>query len=280
MRILVTGATGQLGTELMRALAERAELIGLDLPELDVTRDDCVEQIAGRAPSVVVHAGALTNVDGCERDPARAMAVNAEGTRRVADACRKAGARLLYLSTDFVFDGAKRTPYTEDDRPAPLSVYGRSKLEGERATVSVPGWTIVRTAWLYAAHGTNFVRTILAKALAGEHLRVVDDQVGSPTYAADLADAIRLLIAGQHTGLYHLTNSGACSWFAFTQEILRQAGLTTPLAPITTAALNRPAARPAYSALAHRAWEAVGFRPLRPWPEALAAMLKQRASGA
>ena len=280
MRILVTGATGQLGTELRRVLVPWAEVIGLDLPELDVRHPDCAAKIAEPAPDWVIHTAAVTNVDGCERDPGLAMAVNAEGTRQVAEGCRKARARLLYLSTDFVFDGHKRTPYTEEDTPAPLSVYGRSKLEGERAAARVPGATIVRTAWLYAAHGTNFVRTILSKAFAGEHLRVVDDQVGSPTYAADLADAIRLLVAGNRSGLYHITNRGACSWFEFTREILRQAGLTAPLEPITTAALARPAPRPAYSALAHQAWEAAGFPPLRPWPEALAAMLRARPSAA
>jgi dTDP-4-dehydrorhamnose reductase len=273
MRILVTGARGQLGVELLQRLAPLGEVVGRDLPEFDITRPEATEEVAALAPAWVVHAAAATDVDGCERDPAGAARVNAEGTGRVAEGCRRAGAGLLYLSTDFVFDGAQRTPYGETDPPAPLSAYGRSKLLGERAAATVPRWTVVRTAWLFGAHGRNFVKTILAKARAGEPLRVVDDQVGSPTYARDLAGAIAVLLARGLTGTYHVTNAGACSWHEFAAEILRQSGVAASLAPITTAELARPARRPAYSVLAHHAWERAGLPPLRPWPEALADML-------
>jgi dTDP-4-dehydrorhamnose reductase len=275
MRILVTGADGQLGTELMRALAPHGDVIPSTQAEMDITDRDCAEFVAGLQPEWVVHTAGATDVDGCEREPERAMAVNAEGTRRVAEGCRRVGAGLVYLSTDYIFDGRKGAPYAEWDPPAPLNAYGRSKLEGEQATRTVaPRWTIVRTAWLYGVHGKNFVKAILGKAAAGESLRVVDDQVGSPTYAGDVADAVARLLSRERTGIYHVTNAGTCSWYEFAREILHLAGLAAiPVTPITSAELNRPARRPAYSALENAAWQATGFPPLRPWREALAAML-------
>ena len=282
MRVLITGANGQLGVELVRALAGTAEVIGRDLPDFDITGAECAEVVASLEPDWVVHAAAATDVDGCERDPAMATAVNEVGTRRVAEGCRRAGAGLVYLSTDFVFDGTKSAPYVETDTAAPISAYGRSKLEGERAVQAIaPRWAIVRTAWLYGVHGRNFVKTIVGKAAAGEDLRVVNDQIGSPTYARDLADAIRELLARDSMGVFHLTNGGACSWYEFTREILRQAGFpTTGVAPISSDELSRPARRPAYSVLANAAWERTGLPTLRAWPDALTAMLRAwRAAG-
>jgi dTDP-4-dehydrorhamnose reductase len=257
-------------------LAGTAEVIGRDLPDFDIVGADCAGEVAALAPDWVVHAAAATDVDGCERDPAMAMAVNGTGTRNVAEGCRRAGAGLVYVSTDFVFDGQKSCPYVETDAPAPLSAYGRSKLEGERAVQAiVQRWVIVRTAWLFGAHGRNFVKAILGKAAAGEHLRVVNDQVGSPTYAGDLADAIVRLLAREFVGMFHLTNGGFCSWYDFTREILRQAGYAAiGVAPISSDELNRPARRPAYSVLANAAWKRAGMPPLRPWAQALTAMLE------
>jgi dTDP-4-dehydrorhamnose reductase len=282
VRIVVTGAKGQLGVELVAALRGEHEVVGLDLPEWDMTGPDAPAQLAGLGPGWVIHAAAATDVDGCERDPAFAERVNGHGTRQVAEGCRLAGAGMIYLSTDFVFDGEKRTPYLETDAPAPLSAYGRSKLAGERAVQAIaPRWAIARTAWLFGVHGKNFVKTIVHAAAAGKPLRVVNDQVGSPTYAKDLAGALAILVARQLTGIYHLTNGGACSWFDFTREILAQSGFaSTPLSPMTSAELDRPARRPTYSVLAPAAWQAAGERPLRPWPEALADMLAGwRATG-
>ncbi len=275
MRILITGADGQLGRELVRALAPHGEMIPSTLADLDITHPGCADKVAILRPEWVVHAAAATDVDRCEGEPERAMAVNAEGTRRVAEGCRRAGAGLVYLSTDYVFDGSKGSPYAEWDHPAPLNVYGRSKLEGEHASRNVaPRWTIVRTAWLYGVHGRNFVKAILVKATAGEPLQVVNDQVGSPTYAGDVADAIALLLSRGRTGVFHVTNGGACSWYEFTREILRLAGFDpVAVTPITSAELDRPARRPAYSVLENAAWQAAGLPPLRPWREALAAML-------
>jgi dTDP-4-dehydrorhamnose reductase len=276
MRVLITGAKGQLGVELGRALEGRADVIGWDLPEYDITATGCAAELATVKPDWVIHAAAATDVDGCERNPAMATAINAEATRHVAEGCQRAGAALIYLSTDFVFDGAKTSPYTEADRPAPLSVYGMSKLAGEQAVREVaPRWVIARTAWLYGVHGRNFVKTILGKAATGETLRVVSDQVGSPTYARDLAEALVRLIQQELTGTFHLTNSGACSWYHFTREILRRSGFgNTPVLPISSQELGRPARRPAYSVLANAAWVTAGEVPLRPWPEALADMLQ------
>jgi dTDP-4-dehydrorhamnose reductase len=274
MRIVITGADGQLGGELVRALAVQAEVIATTLADLDVTDSCCAEKLASLRPDWVVHAAAATDVDGCEGEPERAMAVNAKGTRRVAEGCRRVGAGLVYVSTDYVFDGCKGTTYFEDDPPAPISVYGWSKLEGERATQDIASpWVIVRSAWLYGTRGKNFVTTILEKAAAGERLRVVDDQVGAPTYAVDLADAVGLLLSRRLNGLYHVTNGGSCSWYEFARQILRLAGVTAPLSRISSAELSRLARRPAYAVLENAAWRTAGLPPLRPWPEALAAML-------
>ena len=275
MRVLVTGAKGQLGVALLAVLKPYHDVVGLDLPEFDITASDTGRVIADLHPAWVVHAAAWTDVDGCERDAARADLVNGEGTRRVAEGCRAAGAGLIYLSTDYVFDGRKGQPYVETDPVSPVSAYARSKIAGEEATRRIaPSWAIVRTAWLFGVSGRNFVKAIVEKAASGQPLRVVDDQVGSPTYAGDLAEAIGQLVSRQLTGTYHVTNAGSCSWYDFARAIVQQAGLTgVPVSPMTTAELGRPAPRPAFSVLANHAWAAAGLRPLRPWPQALAAML-------
>ncbi len=275
MRIVVTGAKGQLGVELLRELVPLGEVTGLDLPEWDLTQPGCAADLTALGPDWIVHAAAATDVDRCEREPAWAEAVNTQGTRRVAEACRKVGAGLLYLGTDYVFDGRKGSPYREEDPPAPLNTYGRSKWEGERAVQALaPRWTIVRTAWLYGRGGRNFVRAICEQAAMGRPLRIVDDQVGSPTYAPDLAGAIAHLLARELTGLFHVTNAGTCSWYEFAAAILRLTGQRgVPLSRISSPELQRQAPRPAYSVLENAAWRKAGFPPLRPWPEALAAML-------
>jgi dTDP-4-dehydrorhamnose reductase len=283
VRILVTGAKGQLGVELLDVLAHDHDVVGLDLPEMDITKPEAKRVIADSRPAWVVHAAAWTDVDGCERDPERAYLVNGDGTRRVAEACRAIGAGLLYLSTDYVFDGRKGAPYVETDPVGPLSAYARSKVAGEEAVRAVaPRWAIVRTAWLFGVSGKNFVKTIVEKAAAGGPLRIVDDQVGSPTYARDLAGALAHLVSRDLTGIYHVTNAGSCSWYAFARAILKEAGFAhVEVTPMTTAELNRPAPRPAFSVLANEAWAAAGLRPLRSWVEALVAMVEewQRADG-
>jgi dTDP-4-dehydrorhamnose reductase len=265
MRVLVTGAGGQLGHDLVRVCAEAGdEVVACDRAALDLGDRDAVAQaVTGTAPDVVVNAGAWTAVDDCEADPDRAWRVNALGVRWVADAARRVGAHVVQVSTDYVFDGTKPAPYVEWDRPAPASVYGRSKLGGEQEVD--PASTIVRTAWVCGAHGANMVKTVLRLAEQPE-LAFVDDQRGSPTFTADLAVAIRRLAAARLPGTYHVTNQGDTTWFGFVQDILRAAGHDpAKVRPITTAELDppRPAPRPANSVLDNAALRLAGL-PLLP----------------
>ena len=223
-RVLVTGAAGQIGREVVEACAGD-DVIAADHAALDVgDRDAVLQTITSIAPDVVVHAGAWTAVDACERDPDRAFRVNALGTRYVAEGARRVGAWVCYLSTDYVFDGTKPEPYVEWDAPSPVSVYGRSKLGGEWELDGASA-TIVRTSWVCGRHGNNMVKTILR--LAGEHekLAFVDDQRGQPSFADDLAPMIRRLAVERRPGVFHVTNQGAVSWFEFARTVLEVAGL-------------------------------------------------------
>jgi len=274
MKLLVTGAAGMLGTEVCEVTARGHDVRGVDIADFDICDLAATQEaVLGAGPEMVVHCAAWTDVDGCERDPRLAFAQNARGTWNVAAACAQAGSALLYISTDFVFDGEKRDPYTEFDQPNPLSAYGASKLAGEVAVRSlVPRHYIVRTAWLFGRHGRSFVRTILEAAKKKDELRVVADQFGSPTYARDLAKAIlELIVSGLLApGTYHLANTGACSWAELAAEALRLAGSKTRVAPIPASEWPSPTPRPAYSALRSRWLELQGLPALRPWQEALA----------
>lgn len=266
MRVLVTGGDGQLGRELPGAF-EGHEVIAPGTGQLDLAeRDSVLQCVTTVRPDAVVHAGAYTDVDGCELDPDLAYRVNSLGTRHVADGARLVGARVCYLSTDYVFPGDAGRPYTEWDATGPLSVYGRSKLGGEAELDA--GSTIVRTSWVCGRHGRNFVKTILqAAANAGPAgLRVVDDQHGCPTFADDLAAMIALLVVGRLPGTFHVTNQGATTWFGFARDIVAVAGLDPDMVhPIPTSSLDPPRAapRPAWSVLDNAALRLSGL-PLLP----------------
>lgn len=274
MKVLVTGAGGQLGRELVEVLA-RHDVIALDRGGLDVSDRDAVHQaIAGTAPDAVVHAAAWTAVDACEGDPDRAYRVNALGTRHVAEAARRVRAQVCYVSTDYVFDGTKPEPYTEWDDPSPQSVYGRSKLGGERELD--PGALVVRTSWVCGEHGHNMVKTILRLAAEHDRLTFVADQRGHPSFADDLAAMVRRLVVQRHTGLYHVTNQGAVSWYEFARAVLEAAGLDPErVEPIATADLDppRPAPRPANSVLDNAALRLDGLELLPHFSEPLARLV-------
>ena len=274
MRILITGANGQLGSALQEILSGE-ELILKDLPDFDLTDPSCEAQILTARPEVILHAGAYTNVDGAEREPDRARAVNVQGTTFVARAAEALQARLVYVSTDYVFDGGKKTPYTEADAPHPLNQYGLSKYEGEQAALELCRNTlVVRTAWLYGHAGQNFVKTIMRLANEKPVLEVVADQRGCPTNAEDLARAMKKLLALDARGLCHVTNGGDCTWHDLAEAIVRQMGLSTVVRPITTAQAGRLARRPAYSVLSNQRL-AMLWQPLPSWPEALARFMNR-----
>jgi dTDP-4-dehydrorhamnose reductase len=270
VRILIIGGRGQLGRELQQALVSQT-VLAQDLPELDITDAAAVSRAIGQfRPQVVVHAAAYTDTAGCEADPELAMRVNGEGSRQVALACRESDVAMLYVSTNEVFDGQKSEPYLESDEPKPINAYGQSKLAGERHVQSIlDRFYIVRTAWLYAAGGNNFPAKVL-RAVANEgELRLVTDEVASPTWARDLAQAIAELIGRPTYGVYHLTNSGSCSRYQWAERVLELAGRgDVALRSVVQAECDLPYRKPLYSELANRAAAALGI-VLRPWQEAL-----------
>jgi dTDP-4-dehydrorhamnose reductase len=275
MRILVTGAAGQVGSEVAAHLAHH-DTVPADRARLDICDRAAVEQALGSMlPDAVVNCAAWTDVDGCESDPERAFVANALAVRHLAVACARIGAHLVHVSTDYVFAGDSDRPYHEWDRPDPRSVYGHSKLGGElELAAHARSWALVRTSWVFGRRGRNFVDTILARARQGGPLAVVTDQRGCPTYAPDLAGVLARLAAGRHQGVFHVTNTGACTWHELAVAALELAGLDPALVGETTAAaLARPAPRPANSVLAGSAPASVGLAPLRPWREALAEKL-------
>lgn len=273
MRILITGAQGQLGHALQQALSGK-DLILKDLPEFDLTQSDSESQIVSARPTVILHVGAYTNVDGAEREPDRAMAVNAQGTTFVARAAATLNARLIYLSTDYVFDGMQTTPYREEDVPHPVNVYGQSKRAGEIAALTgCPNTLVVRTAWLYGQAGSNFVKTIMRLASEKSSFDVVGDQRGCPTNADDLAQALLDLATSDLRGICHVTNTGDCTWHEFAKAIVSLMDLSTPVRSITTAQAGRLAKRPPYSVLAQGRLGAVRAQ-LPNWKEALARFIR------
>lgn len=273
MRVFVTGWTGLLGSLLVPLLrARQHEVSGMDVHDGDIADRRVVrEHLQAAQPHVVIHLAAYTAVDACESDPDTAFRVNAEGSRVVAVEAENLEAQVIAMSSDYVFDGASNVPYHEQDTPAPLSVYGRSKLAGEEAVRGASTrWTVVRSAWLYAHTGPNFVDTILGLLDTRDRLSVVDDQTGSPTYAVDLAQALVAISERKLTGTLHVVNGGEATWCALAREAARLRGLDPArIQPASTESIGRPAPRPRYSVLATSQTTRALGAPLRDWQLAL-----------
>jgi dTDP-4-dehydrorhamnose reductase len=278
MKVLVTGANGQLGTDLCKILRD-FELIPLTEKDIEISDMSSVKQAFSKyKPGIIINTAAYVRVDDCEDEKDKAFSVNALGARNVAVVAQELGARLVHLSTDYVFGGEaepRTTPYTEFDTPVPLSIYGKSKLAGENLVRHFClRHFIVRTSGLFGVAGSmgkggNFIETMLRLSKERPELRVVDDQVFSPTYTMDLARKIVQLMTTEYYGIFHITNRGACSWYEFTTEILKLAGLKTPVVPITSDQYPQKARRPRYSVLDNSHLRLLGMDDIRPWPEAL-----------
>jgi len=279
-RILVIGAKGMLGKDLVEILCPSSrsdqdsdrEVFAWDIDEIDIQDESMtIAKIESQRPDTIINLAAYTDVDGCESHEEKAFAINAEGMRHVALGALRCRAKVVYLSTDYVFDGKKREPYLEDDSPHPLSVYGRSKWKGEQYVQElVEDALIVRTQWLYGKYGKNFVTSILRLAREKKVLSIVDDQVGSPTYTIDISRAIAALIRRGARGVFHAANSGLCTWYTFGQEIVKLSGVEgVKVVPISSEELGRPAPRPSYSVLSTEKLKRETGMTLRPWSEAL-----------
>lgn len=278
MRILVTGASGQLGYDVERELERRGiEHLGTSSRELDITDREAVERLmAAYRPDAAIHCAAYTKVDLAEDEPERCWAVNADGTRNMAAACRKTGAKLLYISTDYVFPGTGERSYETGDPTGPVNTYGRSKLAGELAVQSLlEKYFIVRISWVFGKNGNNFVKTMLRLAETKAELSVVCDQIGSPTYTADLAPLLCDMVQTERYGVYHATNEGTCAWSEFAEAIFELAGRQVVVHPIPTSAYPTRAARPLNSRMSKERLRDNGFQELPEWKNALARYLKE-----
>jgi dTDP-4-dehydrorhamnose reductase len=270
MKILLTGCNGQLGTDIRLVCEGEHEVIAHDL-DLDITdRAAVASRLEEVRPDLVFNAAAYTDVDGAESDELTAFRVNALGVHNLALACQPAAVPLLHISTDFVFDGDSDRPYTEFDPPRPVGVYARSKYAGEcYLTALLDRYYLCRTSWLFGTAGGNFVKNIMRAAGQNEVIRVVNDQEGSPTYSRDLACKLLEIAKSGAYGVYHVSNAGSCTWYEFTRQIFELAGIETPVEPITTEELGRPAPRPRYSVMRGLAIRMQGIEPLRDYREAL-----------
>jgi dTDP-4-dehydrorhamnose reductase len=285
-RILVIGAKGMLGKDLVKVLHSRLntkqrsdwEILEWDIDELDI-RDGkrTVTLIESYYPETIINVAGYTNVDGCESNEEKAFAINAEGMKHVALGAHRCRAKVVYLSTDYIFDGKKKEPYLEDDPPNPLNVYGRSKWKGEQYVRElVENGLIVRTQWLYGKYGNNFVTSILNQAREKKALSIVNDQIGSPTYTVDLSEAIFVLLQGDTRGVFHVANRDTCSWYTYGQTILKLSGMDrVKVVPISSKEFGRSAIRPPYSVLSCQKLKKVTGMTMRPWSEALKDFITQ-----
>ena len=280
MKVMVTGAAGQLGQDVMLALRHAGiEALGVDYQDFDLLDAEAVQTaVLACRPDAILHCAAYTQVDQAEQEPEKCAAINGMGTLNVVRAALKVDAKLLYLSTDYVFPGTGETPWEAGDPRSPCSVYGLSKEQGEEAVRSLmTRYFIVRTAWVFGAHGHNFVQTMLRLAAHHDELRVVDDQIGSPTYTVDLALLLVRMLQTDRYGVYHATNEGYCSWADFAEEIMRQSGSQCQIQRVTTAEYGAAAKRPANSRLSKRSLDEGHFPRLPAWQDALSRYLQEIA---
>jgi dTDP-4-dehydrorhamnose reductase len=276
-KVLITGANGQLGVDLMDMLSPFYAVKGYGRAQLDITKlDDTIDVIRDMKPDIIINCGAYTNVDKAEQEQDVAYSVNGLACRNLAVACLKTKSQLIHISTDFVFDGEKKGHYTEFDKPNPINIYGHSKFVGEEYIRQIyPRHFILRTSWLYGQHGNNFVKTMLKLAKENDVLRVVDDQRGAPTYTKDLVRVIRMLMETEAYGTYHVSNNGACTWFEFAAQIFSVHNINKKILPIKTEELKRPAKRPQNSVMRNYLLELDFGYHLEHWADALKRFMKE-----
>lgn len=277
MRVLVTGVKGQLGYDVMNELAKRGhEGIGVDIQEMDITDAASVEKvITEAAPDAVIHCAAYTAVDAAEDNVDLCRRVNAGGTENIARVCKALNCKMMYISTDYVFNGQGTRPWEPDDEREPLNVYGQTKYEGELAVEALEKFFIVRIAWVFGVNGKNFIKTMLNLGKTRDHLTVVADQIGSPTYTYDLARLLVDMIETDKYGRYHATNEGLCSWYEFACEIFKQAGMNVTVSPVTSDQYPAKAKRPMNSRMDKSKLDEMGFERLPSWQDALGRYLKE-----
>lgn len=282
MKILVTGANGQLGHDVVRVLGHGNEVHGVGRKEMDLLDSLAIQSVLSKSsPDCIVHCGAYTNVDQAEIERELCSKVNVEATAVIAEVASQIGSKLVYISTDYVFDGNKDGEYETSDLPNPINFYGLTKLEGERAVASITDkHFIIRTSWAFGANGDNFVKAILRNAVGQSELRVVSDQVGSPTYTKDLAGLISKMVATSKYGTFHATNEGASSRFEFANRILSVSGVEARAKPISSEQYHGKAKRPKNSKLSKASLDRAGFGRLPPWEDALKRYLTESESGA
>ena len=277
MKVLVTGVKGQLGHDVMLELEKRGHrAIGVDVEEMDITDAEMVRQVMEEmAPDAVIHCAAYTAVDAAEDNVSLCRRINAEGTANIARACRDLDCKMMYISTDYVFNGRGERPWEPDDEREPLNVYGQTKYEGELSVEMLEKYFIVRIAWVFGVNGKNFIKTMLNLGKTRDHLTVVDDQIGSPTYTWDLARLLADMIETDRYGRYHATNEGLCSWYEFACEIFRQAGMPVEVEPVSSSQYPAKAVRPSNSRMDKSKLDQMGFRRLPSWQDALGRYLKE-----
>ena len=278
MKVLVTGVKGQLGYDVVNELRKRdIEPIGVDIQEMDITDADSVDRvITASQADAVIHCAAYTAVDAAEDNQEICHKVNVDGTQNIATVCKKLGIKMMYISTDYVFDGQGTRPWEPDDERNPLNVYGQTKYEGELAIQNtLDEYFIVRIAWVFGVNGKNFIKTMLNLAETHDHLTVVNDQYGSPTYTYDLARLLVDMIVTDKYGIYHATNEGICTWYEFACEIFRQAGVQVEVEPVSSEAFPAKAKRPSNSRMSKDKLEQNGFRRLPAWQDAVGRYLKE-----